>query len=78
MLKPSKHAHPDKTVVAVATLILRRLRDRRVEGFDDLRRYLADTHRGIPALILPALDLLFLLGLIEYRPKTDAFEYMGH
>lgn len=28
-------------------------------------------------LFLPALNLLFLLGLIEYRPKTDAVEYVG-
>jgi len=77
MLRPSKHAHPDKTVIAVATLILRRIRGRRLEGFDDLRRYLAGTRQGVTSLILPALDLLFLLGLIEYRPKTDAFEYTG-
>lgn len=77
MLKPSKHEHPDKTIVAVATLILRRLRDRRVEGFDDLRHHLANSRQGVAALILPALDVLFLLGLIEYRTKTDAFEYTG-
>lgn len=77
MLKPSKHSHPDKTIVAVATLILRRLRDRRVEGFDELRYDLTSSGQGVAALILPALDLLFLLGLVEYRPKTDAFEYTG-
>ena len=28
-------------------------------------------------LFLPALNFLYLMGLIEYRPKTDAVEYMG-
>ncbi len=77
MLKPSKHAHPDKTVVAVATLLLRRLRDKRIDSFDDLRQYLSGTQEGVGALFLPALNLLFLLGLVEYRPKTDSFEYIG-
>jgi hypothetical protein len=77
MLKPSKHAHPDKTVVAVAVLLLRRLRDRRVEGFDELRQYLTGVQTGVGTLFLPALSLLFLLGLVEYRPKNDAFEYIG-
>lgn len=77
MLKPSKHAHPDKTIVAVATLLLHRLKSRRVEGFDDLRGYLVATRDGVGSLFLPSLNLLFLLGLVEYRPKTDAFEYTG-
>lgn len=77
MLKPSKHAHPDKTVVAVATLLLHRLKARRVESFDDLRQYLGSARAGVGSLFLPALNLLFVLGLVEYRLKTDAFEYIG-
>jgi hypothetical protein len=77
MIRPSKHAHPDKTLIAVATVLLERLRQRRTQGFDDLRRHLASTSRGVDTLYLPALDLLFLLGLVEYHPKTDAFEYVG-
>jgi hypothetical protein len=64
-------------VVAVATLHLRRLQARRVETFDDLRAHLSGAQEGVGTLFLPALSLLFLLGLIEYRPKTDAFEYTG-
>lgn len=77
MLKPSKHAHPDKTVVAVSVLLLQRLRHRRIESFDELHQYLAHARAGVGTLFLPALNLLFLLGLVEYRPKTDAFEYTG-
>jgi hypothetical protein len=28
-------------------------------------------------LFQPALNFLFLMGLIDYRPKTDAVEYVG-
>jgi hypothetical protein len=32
---------------------------------------------GGDVLFLPSLDFLFLMGLVEYHPKTDAFEYVG-
>ena len=28
-------------------------------------------------LFLPSLNLLYLLGLVEYHKKSDAFEYIG-
>lgn len=77
MLRPSKHSHPDRTVVNTAVLILLRLKNRRAETFDALRAYV---HKTIPSgdvIYVPALDLLFLLGLVEYRPKGDTFEYVG-
>ena len=77
MLRPTKHAHPDQTVIAVATAILSRLKTRRSEDFDGLKHYVVATMQRSPALFLPAVNLLFLLGLVEYRAKTDAFEYTG-
>lgn len=77
MLGPSKHSHPDRTVVNVALLLLSRLRKRRLEGYSTLRGYAKNAVAGGDVLFLPALNFLFLLGLIEYRPKTDAIEYVG-
>ncbi len=77
MLRPSKHSHPDRTVVNAALLILLRLKNRRVENFAALRSHVRKTIEGGDVLYLPALDLLFLLGLVEYRPKSDSFEYVG-
>jgi hypothetical protein len=77
MIKPSKHAHPDKTVVAVATILLTDLRQQRTQEFDELRQYVEKKISGAGTLYLPALNLLYLLGLVEYRSKTDAFEYTG-
>ncbi len=77
MLRPTKHSHPDRTLVNVAALLLGRLKIRRVEEYEALRKYVRKAVRGGDFLFLPALNLLYLLGLVEYRPKTDALEYVG-
>lgn len=77
MLRPTKHSHPDRTVISVALLLLARLRARRVEDYADLLRLAKGSVAGGDALFLPALNFLYLLGLVEYRPKTDAVEYVG-
>jgi hypothetical protein len=77
VLKPTKHSHPDATVVAVAAELLKSLRKKRIVPFDQLRQIVRETHKGADVLLLPALDLLFILGTISYRPKVDAVEYSG-
>jgi len=77
MLRPSKHSHPDRTVVNAALLMLGRLRGRRIEEYDDLRDFVRRGIKGGDLLFLPALNFLFLLGLVEYHSKTDAVEYVG-
>lgn len=77
MLRPTKHSHPDRTVVNVALILLTRLRKRRLEGYSALRGHAKKVVAGGDVLFLPALNFLFLLGLIEYRPKTDSIEYVG-
>jgi hypothetical protein len=77
MLRPSKHSHPDRTVVFAALLLLRRLKARRIDEYDKMLAFIAKAIKGGTFLFLPALNFLFLLGLIEYHPKTDSFEYIG-
>jgi hypothetical protein len=77
MLRPSKHSHPDKTILHVAVLILKRIKSRRLEEFEALKAFVAKGVIGGATLYLPALSLLYLLGLLEYRPKTDSLEYVG-
>jgi hypothetical protein len=57
--------------------LLKRLKKNRLARFDDLRRLANRTIRGADPLFLPALSFLYILGLVEYRPKTDAIEYVG-
>jgi hypothetical protein len=77
MLRPSKHSHPDRTVINVSMVILRRLKTRRVEEYDALKKLVKKNVSGGDVLFLPAMNLLYVLGLVEYRPKIDAFEYLG-
>ncbi len=77
MLRPSKHSHPDRTVINVSLLLLARLKTRRLDHYDSLRNYAKQAVIGGDVLFLPALNFLYLLGLIDYRPKTDAVEYVG-
>lgn len=77
MLRPSKHSHPDRTVISVALLLLGRLKKRRLENYADLRAFAKKAVSGGDVLFLPALNFLFLVGLIEYHSKTDAVEYLG-
>lgn len=77
MLRPTKHSHPDRTVINVAMLLLKQLRKRRLERYSDLQIFAKKSVAGGDVLFLPALSFLYILGLIEYRPKTDAIEYAG-
>jgi hypothetical protein len=77
MLRPTKHSHPDRTTISVSLLLLGRLKVRRVDDYDALRKYAKKSVTGGDVLFLPALNFLFLMGLIDYRPKTDAVEYVG-
>lgn len=77
MLRPTKHSHPDRTVLNVALLLLARIKTRRVDDYDGLRKYVKKSVVGGDVLFLPALSFLYLMGLIDYRSKTDAVEYVG-
>ena len=77
MLRPTKHSHPDRTVINVSLFMLQRLKKQRVDEYDKLRVSVNKAILGSDTLFLPALNFLYLLGLIEYRPKTDAIEYVG-
>ncbi len=77
MLLPNKHSHPDETVLAVATSLLRHLRRRQVIPFDELKRNLASRDGSAEFLFVPAVSLLFLVDLVQYNPVVDSFVYVG-
>lgn len=77
MLRPSKHSHPDATVIAAATAALGALHKKRAVPFDELKAEIEKKTKSAEYLFSPAVSLLFLLGLVEYRPTVDAFEYVG-
>ena len=77
MLRPTKHSHPDRTVINLSVVLLARLKNRRLDDYCGLQKYAKKTVSGGDVLFLPALNFLYLMGLIEYRPKTDSVEYLG-
>lgn len=77
MLRPTKHSHPDQTIINLSLLLVKRLRKARVETYDDLRAYAKKIVVGGDVLFLPTLNFLYLVGLIDYHPKTDAIEFVG-
>ncbi|MBY0545116.1 MAG: hypothetical protein K2Q14_06165 [Gammaproteobacteria bacterium] len=77
MLRPTKYSHPDRTIINASLLLLICLKKARIVDYSELRRYLKQEVIGGDILFLPALNFLYLMGLIEYRPKTDAVEYVG-
>jgi len=77
MLRPTKHSHPDRTVINLSLLLLSRLKRCRIEEYEGLRNLAKRSIIGGDVLFLPALNFLYLVGLIEYRPKTDVIEYVG-
>lgn len=76
MLRPTKHSHPDKTVINAALIMLKLLKKKRLVEFDSLRKFLSEKISGGDALFVPSLNFLFLLGLISYHHKNDTFEYV--
>lgn len=77
MLLPNKHSHPDQTVLAAATVMLIALRRHRALPYDELKESVARRVEDADYLFMPAASLLHLLGLVEYRPSVDTFEYSG-
>jgi len=77
MLLPTKHSHPYLTVINFSLLLFARLKALRFYDYDALRKFAKKSVIGGEVLFLPALNFLYLMVLIEYRPKTDALEYVG-
>ena len=77
MLKPNKHLDLDRSLLRVSAIILGELRRRRMMRFETVR---ALTRRRVgddaDVILLPALELLYLVGRLEYHLKTDSFEYI--
>lgn len=77
MIRPSKHSNPNQTVIVVSALLLKRLSKVGVEKYDKLEELVANKVEGGEYLFLPSLNLLYLLGVIDYHKKSDTFEYVG-
>lgn len=77
LLKPNKNAHPDLTIIAVASFVLKHIKKNQLETITDLKLATIENDKDSGPLLEPALEFLFLLGLVEYHTKNDVIEYVG-
>jgi hypothetical protein len=64
-------------LIGVSYVLLAFLKKRRVAEFRELKALARKSSKGSDVLLLPAVNLLFIMGLVEYRSKIDSFEYVG-
>ena len=76
MLTPEKHLDLDTSVLRVSSLLLKELQRKGVVDYEKLR-HLVERRTGTDGsfAFMPALNVLFLLGLIDYHVKNDTVEY---
>jgi ABC-three component (ABC-3C) system Middle Component 8 len=76
MLQPFKHLDLDLSVLRIAAIVLRELQRRRLLAFEGVRAVVVRRVGQDGELsLLAALNLLYLLGCLEYHVKTDSFEF---
>ncbi|WP_400160191.1 ABC-three component system middle component 8 [Arthrobacter sp. BPSS-3] len=76
VLFPGKHENPDHTVIALATTMIKYLSRHRVAKYDSLFEHCQRASLHVEYLFSPAISLLYLLGLVQYLPKSDSFEWL--
>lgn len=76
MIRPSKHNDPDKTLVYASFLMLKRLQKSKIVSYEELLGFIKKEITSGEYLFLPALNFLFLLGLVNYQAKNDMIEYI--
>jgi hypothetical protein len=57
--------------------MLKRLREQRLCEYQSLLDVARKSVSGGEVLFIEAINFLYLLGLVDYHPKNDAFEYVG-
>lgn len=77
LLLPNKNAHPDLTIISVSSFLLSIMRKDRVHNYSDLLSKLSSYDKRAVYLFTSSLELLFLLGLLQYHIKNDTLEYVG-
>ena len=82
MLKPTPHFSYEQSPLNLAGFIVEIVRKSKVISFSDLLDKLVATQKfnknlnEVNSYVLPAIDLLYLLGTIEYYSQNDSFVFV--
>lgn len=82
MIKPGKHFSYNRSALYLSGCLLDIIRKERVISFSNLVKKLSDKESISQQIneansnLLPAIDILYLLGAIEYYTQNDSFVYL--
>jgi len=78
MITPTKYMDLDLSVVRVASMLIKLFEKNKILGYGELFECLASrAGEDVKHAFVPALDFLYLLGMIEYHLQTDSIEFVG-
>lgn len=76
MIRPEKHLDLNSCVLRAASILLSKLKSTRICTYTDLRGSLAVIGEDMDITFVHAVNLLYLLGRVEYHSQTDSLEYI--
>ena len=73
MLRPDKHTNPVLSVINVAGLIIKKIKDDEIVSYNDLLASLKNqTSDSVKNVFHYSLSFLYLMDTVEYLPELDA------
>jgi len=77
MLTPTKHMNLDNSLIRISALIIKIIKKSKIIKCNELLNKLINSEgENVRYSFLPALNFIFLFGLVEYYPKTDSLEFI--
>mgnify|MGYP001605077382 CR=1 FL=1 len=78
MITPTKYMDLDLSIVRVASLIIKMFEQSKILEYREVLDYLiGKAGDDVKHVFVPALDFLYLLGIVEYHLHTDSIEFIG-
>lgn len=76
-LLPNKNSDPSLTIINVAGLLIKEIKNKKVISLSDLKFTLEKRNKKAIYLFEMALSFIFITGLISYHAHNDIIEYIG-
>lgn len=83
LLRVNKHSDLKKSNLYIMALVLNKIKKVRVEKLSKLKSYIEkrvfknESCINSEEYLYITLNYLFLIGVIDYNPKSDSIEYIG-
>jgi len=77
MITPTKYMNLDLSVLRVSSIIIKVLRKKRIMEYNEVLNIISEkTESDVKEYFQSCLNLLFLLGKINYHLETDNLEFI--